>query len=142
MLARLGVRVVCGGLGGVMEGVARGVSDAQGICVGLVPGQDRAAANQYVSVVVCTGVGEKRNEMVVDSSDSVIAIGSNEGTVIEALIAKKSTTACFGLDFHPVVTGGKRLDNMEILDDWADAVTRAVEAAQARVRSGSRRNCG
>lgn len=137
MLAHAGARVVCGGLGGVMEGVARGVHDAHGICAGLIPGHDRSAANPYVSVAICTGIGEKRNEMVIDSSDAVIAIGSNEGTVVEALLAKRSSVAVFGLDFQPVVTGGKRLDAVVLLDDPTDAVARAVAAARARLKVGA-----
>lgn len=136
LLARAGARVICGGLGGVMEGVARGVSAAGGFCLGVLPGHDRSAANRYLSAAICGGVGEKRNEMVVDSSDALVVIGSNAGTVIEVLIARKRGVAAFGLDCAPVVTGGTRLDEVVIVDDPVEAVSRAVLAAGARRRAG------
>ena len=37
LLAEAGALVVCGGKGGVMEGVCRGVSDAGGASVGILP---------------------------------------------------------------------------------------------------------
>ncbi|WP_206779332.1 TIGR00725 family protein [Frankia sp. EI5c] len=134
LLARAGALVICGGLGGVMEGVARGAHEAGGLCVGIVPGHDRGAANRYLSAVVCSGIGEKRNEMVVDSSDALVVIGGNEGTVNEVLLAKKHGVAAFGLDCAPVVTGGRRLDAVVIVDEPAQAVARAVATAHAGVR--------
>jgi uncharacterized protein (TIGR00725 family) len=132
LLAERGARVICGGLRGVMEGVARGVYEAQGTCVGLLPGADRADANPYLSVAVCTGVGEKRNEMVVDSSDAIIAVGSNEGTLIETLIAKKRGISVFGLGFDDLAIGGRRLNAVITVSSPADAVNRAVDAARVR----------
>jgi len=130
LLAELGARVVCGGLRGVMEGVALGVYEVNGTCVGLLPGGDRADANPYLTVAVCTGIGEKRNEMVVDSSDALIAVGSNEGTVIEALIAKKRGVSVFGLGFGQVAIEGRRLSAVIAAASPADAVNRAVDAAR------------
>jgi uncharacterized protein (TIGR00725 family) len=37
LLAEAGVCTICGGLGGVMEAVARGVREADGTCIGPVP---------------------------------------------------------------------------------------------------------
>ncbi|MEX5637389.1 TIGR00725 family protein [Parafrankia sp. FMc2] len=137
LLARAGGQVVCGGLGGVMEGVARGVREAGGTCVGVLPGHDRAEGNRYLSVAVCAGVGQKRNEMVVDSSDAIVAIGSNEGTLIEALLAKRRGVAVFGLDWSPVRVAERQIDGVVVAADPADVVARAVAAARARVvRSG------
>ncbi|CUU60302.1 TIGR00725 family protein/PPOX class probable F420-dependent enzyme, Rv0121 family [Parafrankia irregularis] len=135
LLAHTGARVVCGGRGGVMEGVALGVQEAGGLCVGILPGHDRTAANRYLGAAICSGVGEKRNEMVVESSDAILVIGSNAGTVIEVLLAKKNGVPVFGLDFAPVATGGRRLDAVVIVDDPAEAVTRAFETARARAHT-------
>ncbi len=41
-LARRGAVVICGGLTGVMEAVARGVREEGGISLGILPGPDRA----------------------------------------------------------------------------------------------------
>lgn len=136
LLARAGAHVICGGLGGVMEGVARGVYEAGGFSIGVIPGRDRGAASRYLSVVVCAGIGEKRNEIVVDSSDAIVVIGRNEGTVIEVLLARKYNIAVFGVDWSPVVAGAERLDDVAVVVDPAEAVARAVEVARARVLAG------
>jgi predicted Rossmann-fold nucleotide-binding protein len=48
LLASQGAVVVCGGLGGVMEAVARGAKANGGMTVGILPGADPAAANAYI----------------------------------------------------------------------------------------------
>ena len=54
-LAQRGHVVVCGGLGGIMEAVARGAAQAGGIVVGLLPGTERTDANAHVTVAIPTG---------------------------------------------------------------------------------------
>ena len=75
-LAEAGAVVVCGGLGGVMAGVCQGAADAGALTVGILPGTDRASANEWVSVAIPTGLGELRNGLVVRAADAVIAIGA------------------------------------------------------------------
>jgi uncharacterized protein (TIGR00725 family) len=43
-LARRGHRVVCGGLGGVMEAVCKGAAGAGGETIGILPGGDPASS--------------------------------------------------------------------------------------------------
>ena len=43
LLAERGCVIVCGGMSGVMEAVARGARRREGECVGVLPGLDRAA---------------------------------------------------------------------------------------------------
>jgi uncharacterized protein (TIGR00725 family) len=43
-----GHEVVCGGLGGAMAAVCRGARENGGHTIGILPGEDRAAANSYV----------------------------------------------------------------------------------------------
>src|SRR2546428_7012888 len=81
LLARAGAVVVCGGLSGVMEAVCRGARREGGLTVGLLPGSDRSAANPHVAVAVATGLGELRNGLVVRSSDAVVAVGGEFGTL-------------------------------------------------------------
>jgi uncharacterized protein (TIGR00725 family) len=84
-LARRQAIVLCGGLGGVMEAAARGVrsADPPGRSIGLLPGVDRRAGNQYLDFVLATGLGETRNGALISSADAVIAVGCNPGTLIE-----------------------------------------------------------
>jgi len=58
-LARAGAHLVCGGLGGCMEGAARGYREAkgEGIVVGILPGPSRHEANPWIDLPIPTGVG-------------------------------------------------------------------------------------
>lgn len=64
-----------GGLGGVMEAASAGAASAGGLTVGLLPGENRAAANRSVAVTIPTGLGEARNALVVRAADAVVALG-------------------------------------------------------------------
>jgi uncharacterized protein (TIGR00725 family) len=87
-LADTGVTLVCGGLTGVMEAACRGVAEADGVAIGLVPGNSVAEANPYCTHVVATGIGHARNLAVVSSGDVVIAIGGEWGTLSEIGFAR------------------------------------------------------
>ena len=55
LLAERGATVVTGGLGEVMAAACRGAKAAGGRTVGIVPGTERGAANEWVDVAVATG---------------------------------------------------------------------------------------
>ena len=83
LLAERGVTVVTGGLGEVMAAASRGAKSAGGTTIGILPGETRAAANQWLDHVVATGIGHGRNLAVVASGDAVIAVGGRYGTLAE-----------------------------------------------------------
>jgi uncharacterized protein (TIGR00725 family) len=87
-LAEAGVTVVCGGLTGVMEAACRGATRADGVAIGIVPGDSIEEANPYCTHVVATGIGHARNLAVVSSGDVVIAIGGEWGTLSEIGFAR------------------------------------------------------
>ena len=89
LLAEAEIRVVCGGLGGVMEAAARGAAAVGGEVLGILPGADPADANPYCTHVVATGIGHARNLAVVASADAVIAIGGEWGTLSEIAFARR-----------------------------------------------------
>jgi uncharacterized protein (TIGR00725 family) len=91
------VVVVTGGLGGVMAAACRGAHDAGGTTLGILPGSDRAAANQWVTVAVATGLGELRNGLVVRAADAVIAVAGEYGTLSEIALALKAGKRVVGL---------------------------------------------
>jgi len=97
LLARQGAVVVTGGLGGVMEAACRGARMVGGTTLGLLPGEERAAANRWVSVAVATGMGELRNGLVVRTSEAVIAIAGEYGTLSEIALALKLGRRVIGL---------------------------------------------
>ena len=97
LLAARGAVVVCGGLGGVMEAACRGAKEGGGTTVGILPGSERSAANEFVDVAVPTGLGEARNAFVVRAADALIAVGGGYGTLSEIALALKAGKPVVGL---------------------------------------------
>src|SRR3954447_24496667 len=96
-LANAGAVVVTGGLGGVMEAACRGARSAHGRTVGILPGDDRDAANGWVEIALATGLGELRNGLVVRAADALVAIGGGHGTLSEVALALKLGRPVVGL---------------------------------------------
>jgi hypothetical protein len=83
LLAERGATVVTGGLGEVMAAASRGAKAVGGTTIGILPGETRTAANEWLDHVVVTGIGHGRNLAVVASGDAVIAVGGRHGTLAE-----------------------------------------------------------
>ena len=119
-LARRGAVVICGGHGGVMEGVARGASEAGGITVGLLRTADPDDANAWITLPLATGLGEARNALVAGSAEAMVAVGGAWGTLTEVAFARKrgvevavlGSSAVHGLAL-PL------LDGPEVAAEWA-----------------------
>ncbi|MFH1678218.1 MAG: TIGR00725 family protein [Candidatus Omnitrophota bacterium] len=75
--------LVCGGLGGVMKAVCQGFKTREGLTIGIIPSYDKNDANEYVDVVIPTGLGLARNVLVVKSADVVVALPGEAGTLSE-----------------------------------------------------------
>ncbi|MGH2953574.1 MAG: TIGR00725 family protein [Solirubrobacterales bacterium] len=136
-LAAAGATVVCGGLGGVMEAAARGAAGADGIVIGIVPGEEASDANPHCTHVVATGIGHARNLAVVASGDAVIAIGGEWGTLAEIGFARRLGRQVIALRSWEL-TPGTPIDDaagVDAVDDPAEAVDRALGAARARLGS-------
>jgi uncharacterized protein (TIGR00725 family) len=128
-LAEAGAVVVTGGRGGVMEAASRGASDAGGVVVGILPGEDRSDANQWVGVALPTGLGELRNGLVVRAADAVVAVGGAYGTLSEIALALARGLAVVGVDTWEI-------DGVESVASPEEAVRRAlVHAGRWRARS-------
>lgn len=88
-LALRGVILICGGLGGVMEACARGAKCQGGTTIGILPGNSREDANRYIDHQIVTNMGHARNTIIAASSDALIAVGGEYGTLSEIAIALK-----------------------------------------------------
>ncbi len=75
--------LLCGGHGGVMEAACRGAKIAGGISIGILPEESKEQANDFVSYGLPTGLGIKRNSLLVDCADVIIAICGGWGTLNE-----------------------------------------------------------
>ena len=93
LLAERGATVVCGGYGGVMESAARGAREAGGTVVGILSGDDPHAANEYLDVVIPTGLGQARNTVIALACDALIAVGGSWGTLSEVAHAVRHRQA-------------------------------------------------
>jgi len=123
-VAEHGGVVVCGGLGGIMEGVAKGVREAGGVTIGILPSENKEDANEYIDYVIPTGFGEARNIMVVRTADAVVAFPGKYGTLSEmafALNARKPLIA---------INAWKLGNEIEQIDDPIEAARRAMELAE------------
>ncbi len=121
VLGERGHEVVCGGLTGVMEAVCCGASATGGHTIGVLPGDDRAAANEYVDTPIATGIGYARNVLVVQNGDAVVAVDGSTGTLSELAFALDLGRPVAGLDTHRVddLAG---LEGVEHVDSPEDAV--------------------
>lgn len=123
LLAAAGVVVVTGGLGGVMAAACRGARSAGGRTVGVLPGRDRSAANEWVDIALPTGLAEMRNALVVGAADAVIAVGGSWGTLSEVALARRGQRPVVGLQTWTV--------SDEHGQPIADSVRTATDAQQA-----------
>ncbi len=128
-LAKQGVIVVCGGLGGVMEATCKGASSEGGVTVGILPGDSRESANPYVQIPIVTGMGYARNVAVVKSAQAVIAIGGSYGTLSEISYALANGIPVIGLKTWSLSKNGKQDNSITIVNSPAEAVSKALSLA-------------
>ena len=86
-IAENGGVLVCGGLGGIMEGAARGAKEAGGTTIGIIPTDNKADANAFIDYVIVTGLGHARNILVVNTADAIVALPGKYGTLTEMAFA-------------------------------------------------------
>ena len=115
-IGKRGWTLVCGGLQGVMEGAARGCSEAGGMVLGILPGFDKRSANPYITVPIPTGLGDGRNLLVVRSSDILVAVEGGYGTLSEIALALKAGKPVIGLKTW------KEIPGIQYADDYLEAI--------------------
>ena len=126
-IARKGAVLVCGGLGGVMEAACRGASREGGLTIGVLPGDNRQAANPYVQIPIVTGIGYARNVAVVKSAQAVIAIDGSYGTLSEIGHALQSGIPVIGLNTWSLSIDGQVDNSIIPADNPKDAVSKAID---------------
>ena len=86
-IARRGVILASGGLGGIMEAASRGAKKEGGQTIGILPTDSKEHANEFIDIAIPTGLGYARNYLVAKTGDAVIAIDGSAGTLSEIAIA-------------------------------------------------------
>lgn len=125
-LARRGIVLICGGMGGVMEAACKGAQSEGGITIGILPGEIRQSANPYVQIPIVTGIGNARNVAVVKSAQAVIAVGGSYGTLSEIAFALNSNIPVIGLNTWSLSRNGQQDNSIVIANDPVDAVNKAL----------------
>ncbi len=114
-LAKLGLVVLTGGKGGVMEAASRGVEDAGGLSIGLLPDDHWSGANGHVGVPLASGLGPARNAIIARSAFALIAIAGGYGTLSEIALGLQFNRTVLSLPSAPQVPGAI------FCDDWPGA---------------------
>ena len=124
--------VVCGGRGGIMEAVSRGAKAAGGLTVGIIPGEDKRDANEFVDIVISTGMGYSRNTLVAGTADMVVALPGEYGTLSEigaALNARKTVYGFGAWDIPGVV-------KLESPEELKEIIKKRMREEQAAPKAG------
>ena len=133
LIVDLGCRVCTGGLTGVMQAVSKGGRSSEkwtgNEVIGIIPQDDPSHANEFVDVVVPTGLGLYRNIMVARAGDACIAISGSTGTLSEMAfswqlgkpLAAMSTTGGWAGKLAGESLDAGRSDSIEPLPDLEKA---------------------
>ncbi|MCD4651301.1 MAG: TIGR00725 family protein [Candidatus Cloacimonetes bacterium] len=110
-LAERKITLICGGRDGVMEATCKGAAEAGGLTIGILPGLDKVEGNNFLMVVIPTGIGFARNSIVASAGDIVIAIGGSFGTLNALTLAKTNEKTIIGVQTWTATShNGKNLD--------------------------------
>jgi uncharacterized protein (TIGR00725 family) len=120
-IGRRGAVLVCGGLGGVMEGAAEGAAMVGGLTVGILPGPSTGTANPHISIPVATDMGQARNVIIAHTADALVAIAGSAGTLSEIGHALKIGKPVMGLRTIPDLKG------VHYVETATEAVARAFQ---------------
>ena len=122
-LGRLGLVLMCGGKGGVMEATCEGAASVGGISVGLLPEGEWQAANRFVTIPIATGIGEARNALIARAALALIAIGGSYGTLSEIALGLQFGRPVLTLLDAPTLDGARPMGSA---DAALDSVCRLV----------------
>jgi len=131
LIAERGATLVCGGLGGVMEGACKGAKSKGGLTVGILPSEDREWANPFVDVAIPTGLGEARNTLVARCADAVIAVGGQFGTLSEIALALKMKKPVVGIDTWELVRQNRKDESIKSVTNPQAALAAVYQVLEA-----------
>lgn len=86
---------------GVMDAASRGAKSANGLTIGILPGNNINGISEAVDIPIITDMGNSRNNINVLSSDFVIACGMGAGTASEIALALKNNKTVILLNNYP-----------------------------------------
>ena len=122
-IAKKGAVLLCGGMGGVMEAAACGAKLEGGMTIGILPGTFREDANPWIDIAILSGMGHARNALIAQSSDALIAVSGEYGTLSEIALGLKMGKPVFVLDCKWEIEGTYRAKSPENAVELALALT-------------------
>jgi len=87
MLAENSYTVATGGEDGIMESVCEGVKSANGTTIAIIKGNDKQMANKYIDYVIATSLDLAFMNVLIWSSDCILAFTGRYGTLSEIGLA-------------------------------------------------------
>lgn len=124
-IGKRGAVLICGGLGGVMECASKGAKEAGGLTIGILPGTSKEEANCYIDIPIVTDLGHARNILIAHSSDSLIAISGEHGTLSEIAIGLKLKKRVIGLNTWDI-------EGVIRVKTAAEAIEKAMRISEGR----------
>ena len=112
IIAEEGATLVSGGREGIMKAASRGAKRAGGLTVGIIPGENKEDANEFIDIVITSGLGYSRNAMVAGTADLVVAFPGEYGTLSEIGFALNAKKEVYGFGTWDI-PGIKKLDSLE-----------------------------
>ncbi|VVB65618.1 DNA recombination-mediator protein A [Candidatus Gugararchaeum adminiculabundum] len=114
-IAKNNAILITGGIAGVMEAASFGCATAKGLSIGVIPTSNKQHANKYCHAVICTAMGLARNALIASSSDGLIVIGGEAGTLSEMCLAwqmDRPIVAIKGSGGFADQFAGKKMDSL------------------------------
>ncbi len=109
---------------GVMDASAVGAKTKGGLVIGVLPDEGTMSASRHLDVAIRTGMGDGRNWINVLSSDVVVAMRGNAGTLSEVALALKAGRTVVLLDFEvgPAFERYRRVGKLLSAETVPDAI--------------------
>jgi len=144
-IAARGAILLTGGTNGIMEAVSKGAKTAGGLVVGILPGDHLDAANSYVDIPITTGLSyDYRSLILVHSSDAIIMIGGENGTLGELSTAYLNCKPIVVIEpsggwaarVRSIAYDGLYLDTRRTVKlDFAHTAKDALDLIQAKIKA-------
>jgi len=130
LIAEKGWTLLSGGRNaGVMAAANRGARESGGLTIGLLP-DESGDASPDVEVVIRTGLGSARNNLIALSADVLVACGAGAGTTSEIALGIKAGTPVILLGVGDLV-----FDYFRGLSEQLVARTDSAEAAISMIEA-------
>ncbi|VUC37144.1 unnamed protein product [Clonostachys rosea] len=112
-MADLGMQLICGGKGGVMEAACEGHAAHGGFPIGILPDGEWDGANPFCTIPIATGLGVARNAVIARASVALIAVGGGLGTITEMAMGLQFKRLVLRLNGAPEVEGAISIGTVE-----------------------------